>query len=261
VIHRKLYYRLIMFLEEMIYRDPSVRLIAVSTLVAKKLKTIFGRTDVVIIPNAIDTVRFTPEECEARRVKSRGQFHFQEEEFVILLIGNDWRNKGLDSLLRALVTLGDLPVRALIVGSDDSGAYRATVDELGLRERVCFQAPSPDVLRFYAASDVYVGASLEDAFNLPIVEAMACGLPVIASIHAGASENIRDGDTGFLLQDPEDSQQLAQLLRRTANDPALRSRVGAAACRYVRANCTWDSNVSKTKEFLEATFRNRAIGE
>ena len=257
VIHRKLYYQLIMFLERMVYRDPSVRLIAVSSLVAQKLKTIFGRTDVAIIPNAADTARFTPELRQARRVESRGLFHFQEEEFVILLIGNDWKNKGLDTLLRALTKLGDLPVRALIVGSDDPGTYRITIEQLGLHERIYFQTPSSDVIRFYAATDVYVSPSLEDAFNLPIVEAMACGLPVIASIHAGASENIRDGETGFLLQDPRDSQQLAQLLRRTADDPGLRSRVGAAACRYVQANCTWDSNVSKTHEFLEATCRNR----
>jgi UDP-glucose:(heptosyl)LPS alpha-1,3-glucosyltransferase len=247
-----------MLLERMIYSDPSVRLIAVSALVAQKLKDIFGRADVVIIPNAIDTVRFTPEACHARRVQSRGLFSFREEEFVILLIGNDLKNKGLDSLLRALSNLGDLPVRALIVGSDDPSVYHAMIEEFGLHERICFQTPSPDVLRFYAASDVYVGPSLEDAFNLPIVEAMACGLPVIASIRAGASENIRDGETGFLLRDPQDPLQLAQLLRRTAEDPALRLRVGAAACRYVQANCTWDTNVSKTQELLEATFRNRA---
>jgi len=58
------------------------------------------------------------------------------------------------------------------------------------------------VLSFYAAADAYVAPSLEDAFGLPILEAMACGLPVIASVQAGASENVLDGATGYLLRDP-----------------------------------------------------------
>jgi UDP-glucose:(heptosyl)LPS alpha-1,3-glucosyltransferase len=257
LIHRNLYYRLVIFLERRIYTDPSVRLIAVSTLIAQKLKTIFGRNDVAIIPNAVDTVRFSPEACQARRIESRDLFDFQEQEFVILLIGNDWKNKGVNSLLRALTNLTDLPLRALIVGSDDPSVYRVRIKQLGLQDQIRFEKPRPDVLRFYAAADVYVGPSLEDAFSLPIAEAMACGLPVIASVHAGASENIRDGETGFLLQDPRDFRQLSRLLRQIAGDPALRSRVGLAASKYVRANCTWDLNVSKTREFLEATLRDR----
>ena len=260
VIHRRLYYRLVMLLEQIVYSDSRVRLIAVSTLVAQKLKCIFRRDDVAVIPNAVDTVRFTPEARRARRGESRDFFQFHEREFVILLIGNDWKNKGLDSLLRALTNLMDLPLRALVVGSDDPGSYRSLIEQLGLRERIRFEKSSPDVLRFYAAADLYAGPSLEDAFNLPMVEAMACAIPVIASVHAGASEHIRDGETGFLLQNPQDSKQLAQLLRRTAGDPVLCLRVGAAASRYVLANCSWDSNVSQTKKFLENTVRSRALG-
>ena len=122
-------------------------------------------------------------------------------------------------------------------------------------DRVRFEKPSADVLSFYAAADLYVGPSLEDAFNLPILEAMACGLPVIASVQAGASENIRDYETGLLLRDPRDSDQLARLIRRLFDDAELRSRIGEAGSRYVRNNCNWDQNVARTREFIEATRR------
>ncbi len=212
VIHRRLYYKLVMLLESKVYRDPRVRLVAVSSLVARRLKTYFDRTDVVVIPNAVDTLSLTPKERLARRDATRQSFNYSDKDFVLLLIGNDWKNKGLDSLLQAFELLCDLPLQLLVVGADDTGLYHSRVAKLASRDRVRFEAPSPNILTLYAAADAYVGPSLEDAFGLPIVEAMACGLPVIASIHAGASELICDGETGLLLSDPRDPSEIARLI-------------------------------------------------
>ena len=253
MIHRKLYYKLAMFLEQKVYRNPRVRLVAVSSLVAAQLKSHFQRDDVTIIPNAVDTVRFTPEGRIAKRNVSRRSLSYSENDFVSLLIGNDWKKKGLDTLLKALGSLIDLPLRVLVVGKDDPNFYRPLINQLALQDRVRFEKPSAGVLSFYAAADFYVGPSLEDAFNLPMLEAMACGLPVIASVQAGASENIRDYETGLLLRDPRDPDQLVRLIRRLFDDAELRGRIGEAASRYVRDNCNWDQNVARTREFLEAT--------
>ena len=257
-VHRKLYYKLCMFLEREIYRDPGVRLVAVSQLLAKHLESYFQRTDVTIIPNAVDTLKFAEASRMARRSASRQFLHFEENEFVLLLIGNDWKNKGLATLLRSCALLTDLPLRVLVVGSDDPIFFRPLVEELGMRDRLRFEAPSSDVLLFYAAADLYVGPSLEDSFGLPILEAMACGLPVIASAHAGASEMIHDGKTGFILRYPQDHVQLSHLIRRTYSDPTLRRGVGEAASRYILANCGWDQNATATREFLESAHSKRS---
>jgi glycosyltransferase involved in cell wall biosynthesis len=257
VIHRRLYYKFAMFLENRVYRSRRVRLIAVSGLVAQQLKVHFGRSDVSVIANAIDTNRFTTEERYARRAESRKLLGFSDHEVVLLLIGNDWKKKGLDYLLKALVFLSELFVRVLVVGSDDPRLYETQLANISSPERVRFLYPSSDVISFYAAADVYVGPSLEDAFGLPILEAMACGLPVIASVHAGASEFIRDGETGFLLADPCDPLEIARLVRRLYEDASLRGRIGHAASIFVRANCNWKENVSKTREFLERVLQER----
>jgi glycosyltransferase involved in cell wall biosynthesis len=254
IIHRKLYYKLAMRLEKKAYFSPRIRLIAVSGLVAAHLKAHFQRADVIVIPNAVDTLRFFPEARLARRATSRQAFHFSEREFVLLLIGNDWKKKGLDALLNALAQLSDIPLRLLVVGSDDPALYRPMIEQLKLSDRIDFKKPQSDVLSFYGAADSYVGPSLEDAFNLPILEAMACGLPTIASVQAGASENISDYETGLLLRDPQDALQLAQLIRRLFNDDSLRLKIGNAASRHVRENCTWEQNASQTRQFLEATL-------
>lgn len=264
VIHRKLYYKLIMFLEGRIYRDPGVRLVAVSSLVAAQLKSHFEREDVTVIPNAVDTLRFTPQARGKKRNVSRQSLSYANNHFVLLLIGNDWKKKGLDTLLKAFAVLTDLPLCVLVVGSDEPSFYRPLLDELAVQDRVRFEKPSADVLSFYSAADLYVGPSLEDAFNLPILEAMACGLPVIASAQTGASELIRDGETGFLLRDPRDHMQLAHLIRRIHADQALRQATGEAAARYVLAHCSWDENAEKTKKLLESALQrmsqNRSCG-
>jgi glycosyltransferase involved in cell wall biosynthesis len=257
IIHRILYYKFAMFLESMVYRDLSVRLVAVSNLVAEHLKIYFGRTDVAVIPNAVDTLRFTPGERLARRDAARQFFNYSDEDFVLLLIGNDWKNKGLEPLLRAFDLVYNLPLRLLVVGADDRSLYQPWVANLASRDRVRFEAPSPQVISFYAAADAYVGPSLEDAFGLPIVEAMACGLPVIASVHAGASELICDGETGLLLSDPRDPSEIARLIQILCTNISLRLKMGLAASRFIQANCGWDQNIAKTQDFLQATLRDR----
>ena len=259
VIHRKLYYKLATLLERRIYRDPHVRLVAVSSLVAAQLKSYFQREDVNVIRNAVDTLRFSPEVRIARRNASRQSLSYAKDDFVLLLIGNDWKKKGLDTLLKAVALLSDLPLRLLVVGSDDPSFYRPLLDRLGLQERIRFEKPSSDVHFFYAAADLYIGPSLEDAFNLPIPEAMACGLPVIASANTGASEIIRDGETGFILREPQDHLELAFLIRRIQAEDALRLSMGAAASHYLMTNYSWDENAEKTRQLLESILTSSRI--
>ena len=131
------------------------------------------------------------------------------------------------------------------------------LQQFRLEDRVRFLAPSADVLSFYAATDAYVAPSLEDAFGLPILEAMACGLPVIASVQAGASDNIVDGTTGYLLRDPMNHIELAKIILRLVSDRPAAEKIGAAAAEYVRTSVSWDRNVAGTREFLENSLALR----
>jgi glycosyltransferase involved in cell wall biosynthesis len=255
-LHRKLYYKLIMALERLIYTNPKVRLAAVSKLVAAQLERHFGRTDSVVIPNAVDTLIFNSEARLARRTVSRQSLKLDSVDFVLLLMGNDWKKKGLDQLLRALATI-EMPIQLLVVGKDDPGLYRSALQQFRLGDRVRFLAPSADVLSFYAAADAYVAPSLEDAFGLPILEGMACGLPVVASVHAGASENIIDATTGYLLRDPMNHIELAEIILRLVSDRPMAERIGAAAAEYVKTSVSWDRNVAGTREFLENSLASR----
>jgi glycosyltransferase involved in cell wall biosynthesis len=251
ILHRKLYYRLIMFLERRVYSNSKVRLAAVSQLVALQLNTYFGRADVTIIPSAVDTSVFSCASRLACRSVSRALFNFSEEDFVLLLIGNDWKVKGLDQLLSAIEVNPNLPVRLLIVGRDESSLYTNRLRQSKIESRVTFQQPSSDVMQFYAAADAYVGPSLQDSFGLPVLEAMACGLPVISSVRSGVSAFITPGENGLLLRDPERPEELAVLLKQLFEDKSLQQKLGAAAAETAAMH-TWDRNAELTKDFLSA---------
>ncbi len=256
VLHRRFYYRLIMALEKRVYSNPRVVLAAVSELTASELLRFFGRGDAQVIPNGIDLNTFNPQACRTRRAAARQHLQFNEEDFVLLLIGNDWKKKGLDALLEAVARCGDLLFRVLVVGRDDPAPYKAAVQRLGLQGRVQFADPSADVVRFYAAADAYAGPSLLDDFGLPPAEAMACGLPVITSVKSGVSEMVADGRDGFVLRDPKDAAELARILRSVYADPALRCQVGENAARTAQ-QFRWERNVQQTKELLERAWNRR----
>jgi len=249
VLHRILYYRLIMALENRIYRDPHISLAAVSSLTAREITSHFGRRDVTVIPNAVDLARFNMPERLRRRALARQSLQISETEFVALLVGNDWKNKGLTSLLNAVAANLRYPFRVLVVGRDSRVSFLSEIRRLNLGERVTFEESSPDVMQFYAAADVYAGPSLHDSFALPPLEAMACGLPVITSANNGGAQAIHDGVDGFILGDPKDVATLARLLCQLYDDSDLRRSVGENAARTAQSY-TWARNARETLAFL-----------
>jgi glycosyltransferase involved in cell wall biosynthesis len=256
IIHRRMYYRLICFLESLIYTRKRTALTAISQHSADSLNELYGRDDVRVIRYGVDIRFFRPNVRNARRDAERSSLKIGSSEFCLLLIGNDWKNKGLDVLLRAVAECGELPLILLVVGSDDQRAYSKSIQTLALAPKVRFLEPSKDVMKFYAAADAYVGPSLEDAYGLPILEAMACGLPIIASARAGASEIIREAENGFVLRNPEDFQELAVLLRRLSSDPNLCMRLGDKAARTAEEH-SWDRHALETWEFLNVVLAKK----
>ena len=256
LLHRRLYYRLIMSLEKTLYANSDVALAAVSSLVAEQMKRHFRRSDVRVIRHGVDAERLSPSHKLGLRASARQQFGLHPEDFALLHIGNDWKVKGLDGLLCALRALYDLPWKLLVVGTDSRGPFERTIGDFGLSDRVSFLATSPDVLQFYAAADAYVGPSLQDSYGLPVVEAMSCGLPVISSSRAGVSEIIENGVNGLVLRDPSDPHEISFAIRSLISNPELCLKLGEQA-RLTALNETWDRNAQATWDWLNEALRRK----
>ncbi len=260
LFHRKLYYSLIAFLERRVYTRGDITLILVAQKTLAPLSQYYSRNDAspVVYPG-IDSRRFDSQRRSGMRAEARRQIGIEDDSFALVLIGNDWRNKGVPVLLEALALLNDPLIELFIVSREDAAPAQALAKKLGLAERVHFLPPRTDVEFYYAAADVCVAPSLEDTFALPPAEAMACGLPVIVSSTAGVSEMVTDGVDGLVLGNPADARGLASMIDRLHKDREFRSRLGENAARTAR-QYTWERSGRQLGAILEGIVHAREQG-
>lgn len=258
VVHRNLYYRLIALLESRIYRKPDTFLFLIAQRTGSELHQHFGRSGPFpVIYLGLDHVIFNVQRRCSLRSAARKDLGYTENRFVLLLIGNDLRNKGLPTILDALAVLPKLAIDVLAVGRENPEAYAATIRSKGLEGRVQFRRGRKDVEFYYAAADAYVGASLEDTFAQPPAEAMACGLPVIVSSTNGACEIINDGVDGLILKDAGDYVSLSHMIQRLCEDKSFRGRIGANAAKTAQ-EYTWERNARELRVIFEDALNRKA---
>jgi glycosyltransferase involved in cell wall biosynthesis len=166
---------------------------------------------------AVDNDFWMRESARCDREATRTQLNFRGK--VFLAVGRLVPLKGFDYLLRAwagvAVEVRDRHMLVLVGAGPEESALRRLADALGLRHIVFAGAQSPrDLVNYYAAADVVVVPSLVDVWGLVVNEAMACGLPVLGSKYAGASQQlIRDDSVGELF-DPLDVADFTAKLQR-----------------------------------------------
>ncbi len=187
---------------------------------------------ITVIPLGVNLDRFAP----ADRAAARAELGIDDEERILLAIGRIQPLKGLDILIRSLAEVTDRDGISLwIIGGDDRAAdeisrLRALAEEFSVASMVRFVGPVehealPD---YYNAADVVVMPSFYESFGLVAVEAMASGVPVVASRVGGLSSTVSDGRTGYLIpwRCPEPFAEKIELLLRNEQ---LRSSLGSAA--------------------------------
>ena len=258
LLHRKLYYRLVVAMEKRVFQRTETELILTSRRSAEELARFYGRRErLPLIETGLDHKTFNPELRVASRAAARRGIGLADETFTLLLIGNDWRKKGLAALLDALMQLADLPIHLVVVSNEAAAVSQAVAPYRALRERVHILPPRKDVEFYYAAADAYVGPSLEDTFALPAAEAMACGLPVIISARAGASDIVHDGIDALVLNDPKNVAALATMIQRLYTDRPFSERLGEEAAKTAR-QYTWERNGRELMAiFEEVLLRKR----
>ena len=242
LLHRHLYYRLVIYLERHMYARQRNFLVLYARKTARDLERIYSRRENShVLYIGLDHQTFNPARRAALRENARRELGLSDGRFAVLMVGNDWHKKGIRVLLDAAVQLGASPVDLLLAGREDPAPFRAMAAERGLQDRVHFLPARKDVEFYYAAADAYAGPSLEDTFALPPAEAMACGLPTIVSSENGTCEIITHGENGLILDDPKDAAGLAAMIRRLCEDKIFRDGLGERAAQTAR-QYTWERN-------------------
>jgi glycosyltransferase involved in cell wall biosynthesis len=179
--------------------------------------------------------------CVAKMLEQKGHRH------LIAALAARSRVEG-DAI--HLVLVGDGPLRSEIA----SDVHRA-----GLTDRVHLLGARSDVPRLLSAADAFVLPSLWEGLPMALLEAMAAGLPVIATSVSGTRQVVEDGRTGILVT-PADSNALAQAISRVVADAALRGRLGRAARAHVRAEFSVDRQALRhLKLYRECLIRQQGL--
>lgn len=208
-----------LWLKSWLLRRGLARLVCVSDALADMYKESIGfpSTRCRVIHNGIDTERFLPLDGEHR------------QEFVVGAVGNLRRPKSYDVLLHAAqIVTQELPeIRFEIVGQGSEELLEELVklrNDLDLENNVNFAGFRAVDAELYGEFDLYVSSSTTEGFSLTCIEAMACGLPVIATRSGGPETIIEDGRTGVLV-DVQDPHALARAIVQLIRDPNYRHQL------------------------------------
>jgi len=225
-------------LERAQYRHPGSLVIAISDLVRRQFLALPGMTEarIRLLPIATPPERFREDDRQGRRLRFRERHGLAVDHVVALFAGMNYRLKGLEPLLHALTRLPRGGLYLAVAGKPAAGPFARLARRLGVEEQVRFIGYCPDMRDAYFAADLLAHPTFYDPCANVVLEALACGLPVLTSRHNGAGELMhREGPDGtcaegYVIDDPHDHARLATCLERLL-DAGRRRRCAEAARR------------------------------
>lgn len=202
------------------------------------------------IPNGVDAARFSPPSA-AERQALRRQLHLPEDRPIVLFVGVMMPDKQPHVLLEAWLQMRratGLLSTLVFVGASNPKLYeladgladrvRATADDSGLGGDVLFVPPTPAVEDYFRAADVFAMPSAREGLPIVLLEAMACGLPVVASDLPGSTDTMIESGGNGLLVPSGDAAALADALALLLSQPATAAAMAAKARRTVEDRYT-----------------------
>ncbi|MGO4109163.1 glycosyltransferase family 4 protein [Paenibacillus sp. YAF4_2] len=243
--YQYIYTRLNRSLERYAMKRTST-IVAVSDQVKQELvdKADISAEQISVIRNGVDLQEFYPRLVERETLRL-------SEDTVYAMFAGDIRSsrKNLDTVLKALAEVPD--VHLLVVGWTEGSSYPQMAADLGIKDRVHFLGYRKDMAELMSAADLFVYPSRYEPFALVLLEAMAAGLPIIASRNCGAVELLNE-EAAVILDDPDDSKALAEAIRSCAFNRNRLKQMGEQAARIARSH-SWKDMARHYSRLIEET--------
>jgi UDP-glucose:(heptosyl)LPS alpha-1,3-glucosyltransferase len=214
-------------------------------------------TQIRVIHAAVSPNRFRDDDRATVRRQVRQSWGIAEPTVVGLFIAMNYQLKGLSPLLRAIRGLPSCSDFKLVVtGSPRTAHFQRQASRMGITDRVHFHGFCSDARHVYFASDFLIHPTFYDPCSLVVLEALACGLPVITTRFNGAAELMNPPHDGIVLEDPHQEEKLTQALLSML-DPDRRRDARQAALQSA-ARWTFEDHYHKLMAILESCARSQA---
>ena len=263
---RSLFDRTTARMEDRLVREGGCRrFLAVSELTRRIFLSEYpvDPAQVSVVHPGIDAAPYEKFDRERCRREIRSRFGIDADDPLILFVSMNFAVKGLDHLLRGLGCLRrrnpERRFRLLVVGRGDQKGYGRLARELGIGDAVVFTGAMvrEDLPEFYLAGDLYAMLSRFDTFGMVVLEAMAAGLPVLISGSVGARDVVREGENGFVVEDPADEETVAARIG-TLLDKDVRERMGWEAEKTAGEN-SWEAAVMRVLAVYEEVWADQRL--
>ena len=236
-------HRALLHLEESLFTSRKAgRVIATSQMVKKEIVDLYDypadRIDIVHNGVPLGKFRFDSE----LREKSREDLKLKPDQVALLFAGSGWERKGLVFAIQAMALCKNKKMRLLVAGRGNAASYKTKRLRFWREEPVQFLGEVADLVRVYAAADIFILPTIYDPFSNACLEAVACGLPVITTRSNGFSEIIEDRVHGSIVDHAGDLIGLRDAIRFWA-DPSRR-----AAARQTNIELASELDISKNVE-------------
>ncbi len=213
------------------------------------------RGRVTVIPNGIDIEEFHPNEIAKQKIRT--ELHLDDDGPVIGIVARITPSKGQLELLRVFArVLCSFPTATLVIAGAPAfnreheyfELLKQTATELGISSRVRILGARNDVAAIMQALDLLVLNSTSEACCLVALEAMGCGIPVLATNTGGTPEIIEHGRTGWLVS-LRDEEALTAGITKLIAEPPLRARLGENGRKHVTSRFSIDRYMTEVQEF------------
>lgn len=246
------------------------RLVPISTSIQKGFEELGAdKGKIHVIPNGVDLDRFN---VDIQKRKVRKELGIEEDEFLILAVGRNHPKKGFDYLIQAMALLRSQTqqrFRLAIVGRGTE-ELRSAIEREGVRDLVItipppslssndpqamLELPDLRLLSFYKTADVFVTPSLIEGFGIVTIEAMAAGLPIVATKVAGTEDIIHDGKEGILVE-AGSPEALANAFHMLLENRSLREKMARNARLNVK-EYDWKNIAQKYSDVYDIAIISR----
>ena len=213
--------------ESLLANRKAGRVIVASEMVKNEIVNLYGypADNIDIVRNGIplDKFRFDP----GLREKVREDLKLKPDQIALLFAGSGWERKGLLFAIQAMALCKNRKLGLLVAGRGNERLYKTTRLRFWHEEPVQFLGEVADVMRLYAAADIFILPTIYDPFSNACLEALACGLPVITTRSNGCSEIIEDSVHGSIVDHAGDLVGLRDAIRFWS-DPSRRAAARSA---------------------------------
>lgn len=196
------YHHFMLRTERAMFQHPALRAVICNSELVRD--DVVGRFGVdprrcTVIRNGVDSDFFNPAAAREQREALRERYGIPQTAPVLVYVGSGFERKGVAQALRAIAP--HAAVHLVVVGGDKKLArYQRLATQLGVSERTHFTGPQRDVRSHYGLADGFILPTLYEPFGSVVIEAMACGLPVLTSTRCGGAELLEPGVTGWLAE-------------------------------------------------------------